>query len=153
MRAFLALVLAAGLAGCTQAEPARPAAPPLAQDGVSVVESGAPCVPEPAVPGPLPPGYPAELALPPGTVVTYTAEQAGTLFVSGRVDADAMTTLQHFRDAAEPAELAVIRDEDEGAGGRLQLFGATTEVGVTVVTLPCPAGAAGFTVSIRRTVS
>ena len=148
MRAAL-LVTAVLVSACASA----PAGPPLSQEGVSVAESGNPCVPEPAVPGPLPTDYPAGLALPAGTVVTFTAEQAGTSFVSGRVDADVATTLSHFRDLAEPAGFAVIRDEEEGAGGRLQLFGATSEVGVTVAMLPCPRGSAGFTVSVRRTVS
>lgn len=148
MRAAL-LVTAVLLSACSSA----PAGPPLSQDGVSVAESGNPCLPEPAVPGPLPAGYPEQLALPPDTVITFTAEQGDTLYVSGRVDADVATTLAHFRDLAEPAGFAVIRDEEEGAGGRLQLFGATSEVGVTVAMLPCPRGSAGFTVSVRRTVS
>jgi hypothetical protein len=48
--------------------------------------------------------------------------------VTGRAPGDARDVLEHFRTAAGPAGFAVIRDEDEGRSGRLQLFGATSEV-------------------------
>ena len=147
VRPLLALALA--VAGCAQPEPP---APPRVQDGVSVVESSEPCVPEPAVREALPAGYPRALELPAGTVITYVEEQPGAQVVSGRVQASAADVLEHFRSTAEPAGFAVIRDEDEGRAGRLQLFGATSEVAVTVAKLTCPAGSAGFTVSVRRTV-
>lgn len=147
------LALAAVLAlvtGCTDdAEPPSP----RVQDGVSVVESGRPCEPQPAVPGPLPEAYPQALVLPAGSLVTDVREQAGAQLVTGRVEGDASAVLEHFRAAAEPAGFAVIRDEDEGRAGRLQLFGVGSEVGVTVAQLTCPAGSTGFTLSVRRTVS
>jgi hypothetical protein len=148
VRAPLLVALALGAAaGCSQDADAP--APPRVQDGISVVESGNPCVPEPAVAGPLPAEYPTALAFPEGAVVTYVETRPGTQILSGRVDGDAAGVLEHFRTVAEPAGFAVVRDEDEGRAGRLQLFGATSEVAITVAKLTCPAGSAGFTVSVR----
>jgi hypothetical protein len=150
VRALLLLALVLGSAtGCAdESEPT-----PRVQEGVSGVESPRQCVPEPAVTDPVPPGYPTALALPAGTVVTYVEEQPGAQVVSGRVDGDVAVVLEHFRTVAEPAGFAVIRDEDEGRGGRLQLFGVESEVAVVVAKLACPAGSARFTVHVRRTVS
>jgi hypothetical protein len=144
----LLLLAAAVLTGCSS----DPAGPPLSQDGVSVVESPRPCEPEPATSDPVPEGFPRQLALPPGTVVTGVGSAADQVQVTGRAAGDAGDLLEHFRTAAGPAGLAVIRDEDEGRSGRLQLFGATSEVSVTVARLGCPAGSARFTVAVRRTV-
>ena len=143
----LALALGVGAAACAGGEP-----PPRSQEGVSVLESGSPCALKPAVTGPLPPTYPQALALPAGSVVTDVREQGGAQLVTGRVEGGAGEVLEHFRTTAEPAGFAVIRDEDEGRAGRLQLFGATSEVAITVAKLTCPAGSAGFTMSVRRTV-
>jgi hypothetical protein len=118
------------------------------QEGTSTVESGRPCTPAPASDGALPPGYPPRLALPPGAVVTDISRQAGLDLVTGRVDAPVDAVLTHFRESAEPAGFVVTRDEDEGQAGRLQLFGATSEIGVTVARLGCPRGATGFTVQV-----
>lgn len=152
VRPLLALALAAAATACTSPEPPAPA-PRRAQDGVSVEESGRPCLPQPAVTEPRPPDYPTALALPAGTVVTYVEEQPDTSIITGRAPGRAVDVLEHFRSTAEPAGFAVIRDEDEGRAGRLQLFGATTEVEISVATLTCPSGSAGFTVSVRPAVA
>jgi hypothetical protein len=109
-------------------------------EGSSRVESGAPC------PTPAPrPGVPAApVALPPAAVLTDVTEQAGQRLVTGRVAAPVDQVLEHFRSAPG---FVVTRDEDEGRGGRLLLFGARGDVAVTVARLTCPRGFTGFTIA------
>ena len=146
----LCLVLGLALAGCgDDPEPvARPGGSSV-QEGTSTVESGAPCVPAAEVDQPLPASYPSRFPLPPGTVLTDVRRQGERDLVTGRVEGDAEALLTHFRDAAEPAGLAVVRDEDEGRAGRLQLCGAAVTVDVTVARLTCPRGSAGFTLAVQ----
>ena len=149
MRALLLLALVLGaVTGCAD----EPEPMPLVQDGVSVVESSRPCEPPPAVTGPLPAGYPEGLTFPEGTVVTYAVEQDGSQVVTGRAQTGVSEVLQHFRQVAEPAGFLVTQDEDEGASGRLRLFGGASEADVIVVRRTCPMGTTGFTVTVRRTV-
>jgi len=133
------LLAALLLTGCG-ADPEPP--PPASVEGVSEAASGAPCVP----PSPLaaPPEPRPPVLLPPGAVLTDVTEQAGQRLVSGQVEASVEEVLDHFR--ADPGYV-VTRDEDEGRAGRLQLFGARGEVGVTVAVLLCPRGLTGFTIS------
>ena len=147
MRAPLLVTLLA-LTACSS----PPDRPPLTQDGVSVVESARPCEPQPATSDPVPEGFPRQLALPPGAVLTGVGSAAGSAQVTGRAEGDAGELLEHLGAAAGPAGFAVFRDEDEGRSGRLQLFGATSEVAVTVARLGCPPGSSAFTVAVRRTV-
>ena len=133
------LLLAAALLLTACAAEEQPP-PPVSVEGESLVASGAPCVP----PSPLPTPPRPPLALPTGSVLVDVTEQAGQRLVTGRVEATVAEVLQHFRD--DPAYV-VSRDEDEGRSGRLQLFGARGDVGVTVARLTCPRGATGFTIS------
>lgn len=148
--AVLCLVAALAAAACS----GEPAAPPVrdgssVQEGTSTVESGAPCVPAPETTAALPATYPPRLPLPPGSLLTAVERLGGVDLVSGRVDAGAEAVLDHFRTAAEPAGFAVVRDEDEGRAGKLQLFGSTATLDVTVAQLTCPRGASSFTVQVQ----
>lgn len=139
VRRVLLLLL---LTGCSaQEEPP----PPSAVDGVSTVESGAPCVPPSPLAEPLA-ALPVEP--PPGAVLTGVTEQAGQRLVTGRVAGPVDGVLEHFR--AAPGYV-VSRDEDEGRAGRLQLFGARGDVGITVALLTCPRGSTGFTIATAVT--
>jgi hypothetical protein len=125
------------LAGCSaQGEP-----PPAAVDGVSTVESGVPCAPPSPLAEPVD-ALPVEP--PPGAVLTDVTEQAGQRLVTGRVAGPVDDVLEHFRSAPG---YVVSRDEDEGRAGRLQLFGARGDVGITVALLTCPRGSTGFTIA------
>ena len=145
----LCLVLVLALSGC--GEDPEPVARPggNVQEGTSTVESGAACVPAAEVDQPLPASYPSRLPLPPGAVLTDVRRQGEQDLVTGRVEGDADDVLTHFREAAEPAGFGVVRDEDEGRSGRLQLFGAAAVVDVTVARLTCPRGSAGFTLAVQ----
>lgn len=118
-------------------------------EGTSVVESGAPCRPLPAVSTPLPDGYPEGLALPPGTTLTGVQTQGGFGLVTGRTAASVDEVLEHFRTAVESAGLVVQRIESEGRSGQVAFFGALTQGGVAVARLTCPRGETGFTVRSR----
>lgn len=142
---LLCVVALLTLTGCGADAPRAERGVDSVQEGTSTVESGAPCVPAPEVSAPLPASYPASLALPRGAVVTSVGRQGGFDLVSGRVEAPAEDVLDHFRDAAEPAGFAIVRDEDEGRAGQLQLFGPSRELGITVAQLTCPRGSSGFT--------
>ena len=132
MRALLVLPLL--LAGCTTE--------PSVVEGRSSVEPGASCVPAPAVADGPSEGLPA---LPPGTTVTA----AGKGTVSGRVPAPVDDVVEHFRAAMDRAGYVVQREEDEGRAVRLAFFGARGDATLDVALLTCPAGSAGFTLTVR----
>ena len=133
-------MLATGAFGCTSS--VEDPAPPDAVEGTSTVESGSPCVaPSPLADSAVPE---SPVLLPTGAVLTDVTEAAGQQLITGRVDLPVAAVLEHFR--AAPG-FVVSRDEDEGRGGRLQLFGVSGDVGVTVARLTCPRGVTGFTVS------
>lgn len=144
----LGLALAAGLlAGCSGgAEPG-----PAVVEGTSVAEPGPACTPAPAVAAGLPAGFPLEVALPAGSVVTATGEAGGQPFVTARVQDDVAGVLAHFRTALPAAGAFVGRDEDEGRSGQLTFLSGAVEGGVTVARQRCPEGSTGWTLSARRT--
>ena len=117
---------------------------PTAVDGTSTQESGAACRPSEPLPS-LPP-VPADLALPPGSVLTDARPLGGGTSVTGRVEAPVEQVLAHFRGAVDAAGFVLQRDEDEGRAGELAFFGARGSGQVTVGRLTCPRGATGFTV-------
>ena len=118
--------------------------PPAVVEGRSSVESGAACVPAPAVATPPPAGLPE---LPEGT--TLTAVGDGT--VSGRVPAPVAEVVEHFRAAMDRAGYVVQREEDEGRAVRLGFFGARGDATLDVALLTCPVGSTGFTLAVRTT--
>ena len=114
-------------------------------EGSSTVESGAPCLPAPplaAATAPQPP-----VALPPDAVLTDVREVGGTRLVTGRSPGTVAEVLAHFRGVTG---YVVVRDEDEGRAGELQLFGVAGDVGVTVARLTCPRGLTGFTLATPK---
>ncbi len=136
------LLVALLLTGCAPAD--EP--PPVAVEGESTQAPGVTCSPpSPLAAVPSPP-----VALPPGSVVVGLDEQAGQRLLTGRVEATVDEVLDHFRGL--PGAV-VSRDEDEGRTGRLQLFAAAGDVGVTVALLTCPRGLTGFTLSTPVTQS
>lgn len=125
--------------GCAADEPP----PPVSVEGESTQVPGVACVPVP--PLTAPPTPPPPVVLPAGAVLTDVTVQQGQRLVTGQLEAPVEEVLEHFRN--DPGYV-VTRDEDEGRAGRLQLFGARGEVGITVAVLTCPRGLTGFTISV-----
>lgn len=116
--------------------------PPSSVEGSSLLASSAPCAaPSPLDAAAVPPG---PVALPPGTVLTDVTQAGDLRLVTGRAPLTVDEVLAHFRTAEG---FVVTRDEDEGRGGELQLFGTSGDVTVTVARLTCPQGSTGFTVA------
>lgn len=147
--AWICLAAALATAACS-GEPEQPAVREgsSVQEGTSTVESGAPCVPTPVTAAPLPAAFPQRLALPAGSEQIGVERRGEVDLLTWRVPGSAAQVLTHFRDAAEPAGFAVVRDEDEGRTGKLQLFGASSTIDITVASLTCPRGSAAFTLQL-----
>ncbi|MCU1690911.1 MAG: hypothetical protein JWM64_2 [Frankiales bacterium] len=146
---LLGVALLAG-AGCTSSGPAT--APRAAVvNGTSVVEGPTTCSPAPARLSALPPAFPVDLPLPPGTVLLGAGPAGGEQTVTGRVAGTPQDVLAHFRSALTSAGLVVGRDEDEGRSAQLTFLGGSSEGGLAVARLTCPAGASRFTLHARST--
>lgn len=112
---------------------------------------GPSCTPAPAVAPGLPAGFPLQVALPAGAVVTMVGQVGGVPTVTGRVDADVPAVLAHFRTALPATGAFIGRDEDEGRGGVLTFLGGRVEGTVTVARQRCPEGTTAFSVAAQQT--